>query len=61
MGQWKGSGGLILWIDIDPAVQDEADAWYLDEHLPERVQVAGYRSARRYVAIEAEPRYLSVF
>jgi hypothetical protein len=61
MGRWNGSGGLVLWIDIDPAMQDEADAWYLDEHLPERVQVAGYRSARRYVAIEATPRYLSVF
>lgn len=61
MGEWRGTGGLVLWIDIDPAAQREADDWYVDEHLPERVSVAGYRSARRYVAIDAAPKYLSVF
>ncbi len=61
MGRWRGSGGLLLWIDIDPAMQAEADDWYLDEHLPERIEVAGYRGARRYVALEGAPRYLSLF
>lgn len=61
MSQWRGTGGLLLWIDIDPSLQREADAWYIDEHLPERVQIAGYRSARRYVAVEGSPRYLSIF
>lgn len=61
MSKWQGTGALVLWIDIDPAVEREADAWYVDEHLPERVTVAGYRKARRYVALEGSPRYLSVF
>lgn len=61
MGAWKGTGALLLWIDVEPALQREADAWYVDEHLPERVDIGGYRSARRYRALEASPRYLSIF
>ena len=61
MSKWKGTGGLLLWIDVDPALHRETDAWYVDEHLPERVDIAGYRNARRYVAVEGTPRYLSIF
>ena len=61
MSQWNGTGGLLLWIDVDPALQREADAWYVAEHLPERVDIAHYRNARRYVAVEGAPRYLSIF
>ena len=61
MSKWKGTGGLLLWIDVDPALHRETDAWYVDEHLPERVDIAGYRNARRYVAVEGSPRYLSIF
>jgi len=60
-GASAGSGAMLFWIDVDAALQREADAWYADEHLPDRVSVAGYRSARRYIAIDAAPRYLSVF
>ena len=61
MSKWNGTGGLLLWIDVDPALQREADAWYVAEHLPERVDIAHYRNARRYVAVEGAPRYLSIF
>ena len=61
MSKFNGSGALALWIDVAPALQAETDAWYVDEHLPERIVVAGYRRATRYVALEGSPRYLSVF
>lgn len=61
MSRFQGSGALVLWIDVAPALQAEADAWYVDEHLPDRVRIAGYRRASRYVAITGAPRYLSVF
>jgi hypothetical protein len=61
MSKWHGTGGLMLWIDVDPALRRETDAWYVDEHLPERVDIAGYRSARRYLALEGAPQYLSIF
>ena len=56
MSKWQGTGGLMLWIDVDPALRRETDAWYVDEHLPERVDIAGYRNARRYLAVEGAPR-----
>ncbi|MGE0797690.1 MAG: hypothetical protein AB7G13_00730 [Lautropia sp.] len=61
MSRFEGTGALALWIDIEPALQAEADVWYVDEHLPERIIKAGYRRAARYVAIEGAPRYLSLF
>lgn len=61
MSQWMGTGALALWIDIEPALEDEADSWYVDEHLPDRVYTAGYGRARRYRAVEGGPRYLSIF
>ena len=58
-----GSGALMLWIDIDPVVVPEADDWYADEHLPDRIEIGGYQRARRFVAVDDDtsPRYLSVF
>lgn len=61
MSKWLGTGALALWIDIDPAVCSEADAWYVDEHLPDRVFAAGYARARRYKAAHGGPTYLSLF
>ena len=56
-----GKGALALWIDILPEAQNLADAWYIEEHLPERVDVAGFNRARRFVAVEGTPRYFTLF
>lgn len=62
MSCWWGTGALALWMDIEAGTQAEADDWYVREHLPERVEHAGYRRARRYVGLTAgAPRYLSLF
>jgi hypothetical protein len=61
MSVLKGAGALALWLDVDPALDRETDGWYVDEHLPERVDIGGYLRARRYVAVEGAPRYLSLF
>jgi hypothetical protein len=61
MSAWWGTGALALWMDIEADSQGEADDWYVHEHLPERVAQAGYRRARRYVALNGGPRYLSLF
>ena len=41
-------GLLAVWNDI--AAEDEAEfnAWYVEEHVPERLGVPGILSARRY-------------
>jgi hypothetical protein len=43
-------GLLLTMTEPPPAMEEEFNAWYDDEHLPERLAVPGYRSARRWVA-----------
>lgn len=57
----NGTGALMLWLDVDPALRAETDAWYVREHLPDRVGHGGYRCARRYAAITAAREYLTFF
>jgi hypothetical protein len=61
MSALMGGGALVLWLDVTPELDHETDGWYIDEHLPERIDIGGYLRARRYVAIEGAPAYLSLF
>ncbi len=56
-----GKGMLLTSMDIDPADEDEFNRWYDREHLLERVAIAGFLEARRYVAHEGTPKYLSLY
>jgi hypothetical protein len=56
--------GLLLTMTEPPAAMDEEfNAWYDDEHLPERLAIPGFRSARRWVAEVApgEGKYLATY
>jgi hypothetical protein len=61
MSALMGSGALALWLDVAAELDRETDGWYVDEHLPERIDVGGYLRARRFVAIEGSPSYLTLF
>jgi hypothetical protein len=61
MSALMGSGALALWLDVAPELDRETDGWYVDEHLPERIDIGGYLRARRFVAIEGRPAYLTLF
>jgi hypothetical protein len=39
---------LVVMMEVDPAHEDEFNRWYNDEHLPERLEIPGYVSARRF-------------
>lgn len=56
-----GKGMLLTSMDIDPADEAEFNRWYDREHLEERVAIAGFLEARRYVAHQASPKYLSLY
>jgi hypothetical protein len=56
-----GSGALLLWLDVASELEHEADGWYIDEHMPERIDIGGYLRGRRFVAIEGAPAYLTLF
>lgn len=50
-------GILALWIDVAPDAEDELNEWFNREHHAERVDVPGFVSARRYVALRGAPKY----
>ena len=43
-------GLLLTMTEPPPAMEEEFNAWYDTEHLPERLAITGFRSARRWVA-----------
>jgi hypothetical protein len=56
-----GKGMLMTSMDVDPSHEAEFNHWYDREHLAERVAIEGFVEARRYVAIDAAPKYLGLY
>jgi hypothetical protein len=56
-----GKGMLLTSMDIDPSHEAEFNRWYDREHLEERVAIPGFLEARRYVAHQGQPKYLSLY
>jgi hypothetical protein len=56
-----GQGMLLTSMDIDPSDEADFNRWYDREHLQERVAIEGFIEARRYVAEQASPKYLSLY
>src|SRR5271163_3052649 len=56
-----GKGMLLTSMDIDPSDEAEFNRWYDREHLEERVAIDGFLEARRYIAHQASPKYLSLY
>jgi len=54
-------GLLAVWNDI--ATEDEAEfnAWYVEEHVPERLGVPGILTARRYRDTAAPHSYAAIY
>jgi hypothetical protein len=56
--------GLLLTLTEPPAgKEEEFNAWYDEEHLPERLSIPGFLSARRWVAdcAPGEGKYLATY
>jgi hypothetical protein len=54
----------LLAAFMNPPADDEAgfNAWYDDEHVPNRLAVEGFLNGRRYRAAEPDgPRYLALY
>lgn len=54
-------GFLLVMMQPPPAMEEEFNAWYDTEHLPERLAVPGFLNARRFVNIDGHPRYLAFY
>lgn len=54
-------GLLLVMADIDPAIEQNFNQWYEQEHLTERMEIPGFIRARRFTAIEGSPKYLALY
>ncbi|MBM3222842.1 MAG: hypothetical protein FJZ47_03430 [Candidatus Tectomicrobia bacterium] len=58
----KGQAIFLVYTDLaDPKYEEEFNAWYTTEHLPELLAVPGILDAARYVATKGGPKYLAAY
>ena len=54
--------GLLFVINECPStMEEELNAWYDTEHIPERLAIDGFLSASRYVSAARARRYLALY
>ena len=51
-----GTTILVVMMEVDEADDEVFNKWYDEEHLPERMSVPGYVSARRFMLEPGDPR-----
>ena len=56
-----GESALAIWMELDPAGEQDFNAWYPRQHLPERLAVPGFLRGRRYEAVGAAPPYFTLY
>ena len=56
-----GKGMLITSMDVDAGDEQEYNIWYDREHLAERVAIDGFLEARRWIAVDAKPKYFCTY
>ena len=54
-----GKGMLITLTEVKARDEREFNEWYNREHIDERVDLPGFRRARRYVAVKGDPKYFA--
>lgn len=54
-------GLLMVMMEPPPAIEEEFNAWYDTEHLPERLALPGFLSGVRYVCLDGYPRYMALY
>ena len=52
---------LFVMNDINPIVESEFNEWYQTEHVRQRMQIAGFLSARRYRALGDSQAYMAIY
>ena len=52
----KGTGLLMVWVDVPQELEDEFNRWYNEEHIPELTAIPGVLNAARYEAVRSGPK-----
>lgn len=58
----KRNLGLLV-VRMGPTAPDEEEfnAWYDFEHLPQRLAIPGFVSGERYVCLQGSPKYVAIY
>ena len=54
-------GVLLALNDVVQAAEEEFNRWYQQQHVPERLGIPGFETARRYRAVDGKPAYMAVY
>jgi hypothetical protein len=57
-----GNFGLLV-VRMGPTAQDEEEfnAWYDFEHIPQRLALPGFLNGERYVCLQGAPKYVAIY
>jgi hypothetical protein len=61
MANKRGTGLLMVWVDVPSDKEKDFNRWYNEEHLPERLAIPGFLSGARYEAVKGGPKHLAVY
>ena len=54
-------GFLLVLMQPPPAFEEEFNAWYDGEHIPERRAIPGFETGLRFVCLDGAPKYLAMY
>ena len=61
MAEQKGTGLMMVWMDVPADKEEEFNHWYNEEHLPELLAIPGVLNAARYEAVRSGPKHLACY
>jgi hypothetical protein len=58
-----GEAVVAIWNGIAPEARDQFYDWHINEHMPERVGIPGFRRGRRYIATDpsTQPEFFTLY
>lgn len=58
-----GEAVVAIWNGIAPEARESFYDWHIQEHMPERVGIPGFRRGRRYIrtGAETEPEFFTLY
>lgn len=58
-----GEAVVAIWNGIAPEARDQFYDWHINEHMPERVGIPGFRRGRRYIAADpaTHPEFFTLY
>lgn len=55
------NGILAVWNDRTEEIKVDYERWYMHEHIPERLAVPGFHTARRFEVVEADRAFFTYY